>query len=755
MPHPTVLHVDDDPALLETTEPLLQATLDCTVLSTTSAGEGHELLASERVDCVVSDYDMPGANGIEFLEAVRAEFPDLPFILFTGRGSEAVASEAIAAGVTDYVQKQVGTDQYTVLANRIENAIARHRTARDLERQRHQHEAVAELGRRALECTDPGELFETAATLVVDRLGCATARVVERKSADGRLVAVATASSGETEADPVSEPAATALAADALDQAGPVVLGDRAGEAGNAPQRQVADGVERGIGVAVGPADGHWGALTACGTAERPFSAHDVTFVQNVANVLGTAIERQVAERRMRDRDEQFREVAELSPDGIFRTDTAGRFTYVSPVSAELLRTSRDELLGVSFETLVTPESLTDAVEGFASVVAGETVRELELRLLDGNGEAFDVAVSATPITEDGETVVVQGFARDVTERKRRERALRRSRELFDGLVEHFPNGGVFLFDEDLRFTVVGGDELERGGLSAEEMTGKRPSEVFPPANAAVLEDAYRAALSGEKRSFEDSYQGRHYHVQTLPIRDADGTVAAGMAVAQNITDRTHAREALEERNRRLDEFAAVVSHDLRGPLNVAMGRLELARQDCRSDHLDPLERAHERMEELVESLLTLARQGQPIGETSAAALETVAQECWATVATGPARLRVDGDCRFQADDSRLRQLLENLFRNAVEHGPGEEDGTVTVRVGALPDGFYVEDDGVGLTDLQATDIFERAVTTKANGTGFGLTTVGEIVAAHGWSVEARDGDDGGFRVEITGVETA
>nr|WP_276278715.1 GAF domain-containing protein [Halomicroarcula sp. SYNS111] len=203
--------------------------------------------------------------------------------------------------------------------------MARHRTARDLERQRHQHEAVAELGRRALECTDPGELFETAATLVVDRLGCATARVVERKSADGRLVAVATASSGETEADPVSEPAATALAADALDQAGPVVLGDRAGEAGNAPQRQVADGVERGIGVAVGPADGHWGALTACGTAERPFSAHDVTFVQNVANVLGTAIERQVAERRMRDRDEQFREVAELARTASFgRTPPAG-----------------------------------------------------------------------------------------------------------------------------------------------------------------------------------------------------------------------------------------------------------------------------------------------------------------------------------------------------------------------------------------------------------------------------------------------
>ncbi|MFC7026977.1 PAS domain S-box protein [Halomicroarcula sp. GCM10025710] len=233
-------------------------------------------------------------------------------------------------------------------------------------------------------------------------------------------------------------------------------------------------------------------------------------------------------------------------------------------------------------------------------------------RLVDGDGEEFDVAVSATPIREDGETVVVQGFARDVTERKQRERDLQRSRELFDGLVEHFPNGGVFLFDEALRFTVVGGDELENGGLSAEEMVGKRPADVFPPANAAVLEDAYRAALAGEEQSFEDSHQGRDYHVQVLPIHDEDGAVAAGMAVAQNITDRNQTREVLEQQNRQLEEFAAVVSHDLRGPLNVATGRLALARQTGENEHLDEVERAHERMSELVESLLRWPGRARP-----------------------------------------------------------------------------------------------------------------------------------------------
>jgi len=83
--------------------------------------------AETAVDCVVSDFDMPGRNGIEFLRVVRAEYPDLPFILFTGKGSEEVASEAISAGVTDYLQKEVGTDQYAILANRIGNVVEQRR----------------------------------------------------------------------------------------------------------------------------------------------------------------------------------------------------------------------------------------------------------------------------------------------------------------------------------------------------------------------------------------------------------------------------------------------------------------------------------------------------------------------------------------------------------------------------------------------------------------------------------------------------
>jgi len=119
-----VLHVDDDPDFAEMAATFLEREDDrFEVLTATSVDAGLDRLVEAGVDCVVSDYDMPGRNGIEFLETVRSERPKLPFVLFTGRGSEEIASRAISAGVTEYLQKRRGTEQYTVLANRIANSV--------------------------------------------------------------------------------------------------------------------------------------------------------------------------------------------------------------------------------------------------------------------------------------------------------------------------------------------------------------------------------------------------------------------------------------------------------------------------------------------------------------------------------------------------------------------------------------------------------------------------------------------------------
>lgn len=128
-----VLHVDDEPDFVEMTAIFLERIQDqFTVISETSAEAGLNRLEDEQIDCVISDYQMPRMDGIEFLQAVREDHPDLPFILCTARGSEEVASEAIAAGVTDYIQKGSDTDHYEVLANRVLNAIEQYQTREQL-----------------------------------------------------------------------------------------------------------------------------------------------------------------------------------------------------------------------------------------------------------------------------------------------------------------------------------------------------------------------------------------------------------------------------------------------------------------------------------------------------------------------------------------------------------------------------------------------------------------------------------------------
>jgi len=250
---------------------------------------------------------------------------------------------------------------------------------------------------------------------------------------------------------------------------------------------------------------------------------------------------------------------------------------------------------------------------------------------------------------------------------------------------------------------------------------------------------------------------------QLVTPEDDDEPVLEGFIF--DITERKRYEEELERRNRELERFTSIVSHDLRNPLNVAAGRVELAREEVESEHLDRAAAAHEHMESLIGDLLTLARSGERITETEPVSLSTVVERAWRNVATGDATLAVETDRTIEADPNRLAQLVENLARNAVEHA-GDD---VTVTVGELdergdgaesPDGgarsgFYVEDDGPGIPEDVRDDVFEMGFSTAEDGTGFGLPIVAQVAEAHGWEAEVASGADGGARITVTGVEWA
>ncbi|MFB6148648.1 MAG: sensor histidine kinase [Halobacteriales archaeon] len=214
---------------------------------------------------------------------------------------------------------------------------------------------------------------------------------------------------------------------------------------------------------------------------------------------------------------------------------------------------------------------------------------------------------------------------------------------------------------------------------------------------------------------------------------------------------RQQANEQLREQNEQLEQFASIVSHDLRSPLNVANGNLQLAQEECESDHLEKVAKAHDRMDVLIEDLLTLAREGDQVSAVEDVDLRTVAERCWQTVGTAEATLVIETELRLRADQNRIRQLLENLIRNAIEHG-GEE---VTLTIGDIADGFFVADDGSGIPEETRDEIFNVGYSTTDDGTGFGLSIVKQIAEAHGWSIEVMRSEDGGTRFEISGIEAS
>jgi signal transduction histidine kinase len=210
---------------------------------------------------------------------------------------------------------------------------------------------------------------------------------------------------------------------------------------------------------------------------------------------------------------------------------------------------------------------------------------------------------------------------------------------------------------------------------------------------------------------------------------------------------RNDRRLELRRRTEQLEQFSSVVSHDLRNPLNVLSGYLEMVEGEVSASTYDPMDRSVTRMETLIDNLLMLAKRGETIGETESVSVTGAAEEAWQTVRAPEATLTIADEIgRVRADPNRLRQVFENLFRNAVDHaGP-----SVAIEIGPRTDGgagMYIADDGPGVPSDVRGSLFDSGFST-AGSSGIGLAIVDRIVDAHGWEVDVRN--DGGAVFEVS-----
>jgi len=453
---------------------------------------------------------------------------------------------------------------------------------------------------------------------------------------------------------------------------------------------------------------------------------------------------------RERELETELSEILGRISDAFYALDEEYRFTHVNERAEELLQHPEEELLGENIWD-VFPEAAeeSDVRDSFHTAMETQEPTSYELYF---EPLGFWVEANVYP-SETGVSV----YFRDATERKQRERELEESERRYRTLAENFPNGIVTLFDENLRYTLAAGEAFDRVEVSPDDLEGKTPHEVWNEDDVAeTLETACRSVLDGEHESVEVAYAGREWVVYMVPITDDEGDVFAGMTMALDITER-------KEREKRLERFASVISHGLRNPLEIAQIYLTMARDGGDPEDFQQVEQALDRMETIIQNLLTTTLQGQTMSQTEPVSLPAISDNAWQNVETRDATLEIDESAgAVLADGEQLQTALENLFRNAVEYGStsnrsADDDAVeygdgVTVRVGRLDQGFYVEDDGPGIPPESRDEVFEYGYTSQS-GTGIGLAVVRDVVDAHGWDVSVTESAAGGARFEITGVE--
>lgn len=737
----SVLCVDDGPESAETTASFLEQSADhLSAIVATSVREALEYLESHTVDCIVSGYEMEDVDGLSFLEIIRADGPDLPFVLFTGRGSEALASDAIAAGVSDYMQKGSGTDQYEQLARRVTNAVAKHRA------RNRNHDRTGEFEQQ------PNPALTASPDAVV-------------VSVDGTFV--------------YANPAAVDLYGVGTEAN---LLGRDVGTFIHPDYREAIEGQLRQVEAGETTIDYIPRTLFTLDGDTVPVEVtarHIVWEGESGVVAIVRDRSRRVAYER---RQARYEGAFDHAFDSMVIADRDGRYIEANQSACTLFGVEKETLLGQSIEDFVLESYDLEAT--WRTFETAQTERGT-LPLVRPDGDQRTVEYAATANVVPGEHLSV---LRDITDKENREQVLGEMSRIISERDRSFTqkvtallalarknlnvgygtlskiHGTEYVFEivdtDDGR--IQAGDTVPVSATNCELVANTEKTIILGDISRDAPDETDRAGYAewgiqcyvGAPVFVDDAVYGTFcfYDTEPRPNGFSEWEVTLVDLMSRWVgyeLQRQQAKTKLTDQNAKLEEFASIVAHDLRNPLNVLAGSLELAQTRGNPEDWDNCQYAVDRMQTLIEDLLSLARAGRAIDDRESVRIDELVNRCWATVATKDATLEVETTKVVNADRSRFQQLLENIIRNAIEHG----GAGVTVTVGDLDTGFYIENDGPSIPADAREKIFQSGYSTRSEGTGFGLAIGKEIVEAHGWAISAGEGETGGARFSITGVE--
>jgi PAS domain S-box-containing protein len=500
------------------------------------------------------------------------------------------------------------------------------------------------------------------------------------------------------------------------------------------------------------------------------------TFNEMAAAVSRDIAERQRAAEALAQSEELYRLLVEISPDAIFLTDLDANVMVANQQGLSLFGyRTQEEILGENFFDHVAEEELDRARRSYLERPVGGVLRNVEFRMKRKGGGDFPAEISATLLRDtEGRPRGFIAVVRDITGRKKAEEALRASEERYRAVFES-TGTAMCILGEDGVISMANQEMASLTGRSLEELeAGMRLVAMVAAEDRPSFERSMRGCLQGpaqvaERFPLDMVGEGGG----TVRVLGNMARIPGTRSLVVSLVDVTREREyerALEERAQQLRDFLSIASHELRHPITLIRGYVELLAEELAGSGSERLRSSLARVQSSVERLNLLGEeltdasrieQGRFILARRRVSLEEVIEgalkEMEEREAGNPMRFRRLNRCRpVEADREKLHRLMIILLENAAKFSPPGELVEVELEEGDFEQVVSVLDRGEGVPDEERLRIFDRFyqvedVLHHSIGLGLGLYIATEIVEAHGGRIwcDPREGGGSAFRFSL------
>ncbi|MCX6571434.1 MAG: PAS domain S-box protein [Candidatus Aminicenantes bacterium] len=498
-------------------------------------------------------------------------------------------------------------------------------------------------------------------------------------------------------------------------------------------------------------------------------------------NFFTDITERKRAEEALRESEVKYSSYVENAPDGVFVVDGKGHYLGVNKAACLITGFAKEELLQLSIHDLLPEESLETGLAHFKALLEiGVSKGESQFKHKDGSKRWW--SVDAVKLTETR----FLGFAKDITERKRTEEALRESEERYRALFDRSLDC-VYIHDFEGRFIDANDAALNLFGYKREEIRGLNFTSLLSEDQVSL---AFKALQEIRETGFQKDLteyrlrlrNGNDVYVETKGSAIlSEGTYTAIQAIARDITKRKRAEEEirrkskeLQEKNDELNRITYAVSHDLRSPLVTIQTFQEHLEQDVRSQDaarvkkdLGYIRSAADKMGRLLDEIRRLSRVGRIVNPSEEAPLQAIVKEALDLVAGRITARGVQVDLTEEpvvlyGDRMRLVEVFQNLVDNAAKFMGGQPAPRVEIGVEQAGEELvlYVRDNGIGIGPEVQPLIFGlfHKLDPGSEGEGIGLALVKRIVELHGgriWLESEGSGQGTTFRFTLAKTRCA